>query len=311
MVNVLREVGIHTIFKLWYSLPKINEMLRHTSIVLTAEKINAYADLGYRHYAYVTKQVSDIPPHLHIKLFRVDMLEAEIDSELWSNSPVNSDESTRDVSEVARHQVTMVTHTQSTNHNAQIEHLQQPSLDTTSYIIMDSGADCHVGGKHWMPLTPTEGPTVCRATVRRFCKTITINSLPIVEAITKATDTNGHDIIIRSACIIYDPLLAHLILSTYALRESGAIVDDVSRRHTTSGTGSNGTQAIYFGNGTKIPLSSHSALMIFHVTLPTYKEYIQALSGEIMLIDIGLKDWNPQIYDDVDGVTHITDLGED
>jgi hypothetical protein len=42
------------------------------------------------------------------------------------------------------------------------------STQTGNYmqlVIIDSGADCHIGGKHWLPLSPTTGTYVKRASI--------------------------------------------------------------------------------------------------------------------------------------------------
>lgn len=159
--------------------------------------------------------------------------------------------------------------------------------------------DCHIGGKHWLPLTPTEGPHVRYANVVGFdnqsaCK----NGLPIIVAITKIIGKDGQPILACSYHWIYNISSTHTLLSTYELREAGIIIDDVSKCHLCSLNGERGTQTLYFKEDIEIALHSQCALMTCMATLPTMAEYTLALQGKIHLVDIGIMNWNPKHYND-------------
>ena len=63
------------------------------------------------------------------------------------------------------------------------------SVDT---CIVDSGADSHVGGNAWLPLTPISGPLVKTANVIGFDESSTCKTgLPIIAAVTKVETEHG------------------------------------------------------------------------------------------------------------------------
>ncbi len=58
--------------------------------------------------------------------------------------------------------------------------------------IPDGGADSHVGGRTWLPLTPLSGPTVKFVNVIGFDEASAKKSgLPIIGAVTKTTTDQG------------------------------------------------------------------------------------------------------------------------
>ena len=88
-----------------------------------------------------------------------------------------------------------------------------------------------------------------------------------------------------------------MLLSTFELREAGVIVDDVYVKHTASHMGNAGTQTLYFKGVTEILLSHHQgALMVFTATLPTLGEYALAMAGKIKMFDIGVLNWDPNLF---------------
>ena len=112
--------------------------------------------------------------------------------------------------------------------------------------IVDTGADSHVGGRYWLPLTPLSGPLVQFSTVTGFDGGAgKKHDLPIVEAVTKVTLNNGTSTLLRAKHLIFNEKSPHTLLSTYQMRELGMVVDDVHTRHLKD-LGSFGTHSINF-----------------------------------------------------------------
>ncbi|MCP4500508.1 MAG: hypothetical protein GY822_11165, partial [Deltaproteobacteria bacterium] len=161
--------------------------------------------------------------------------------------------------------------------------------------ISDGGADSHVGGKGWLPITPTSGPGVKHAELVGFDKDSARKSnLPIVSAITKATTDSGKTVILRAPHMVYNKDSPHTLLSEYEMRETGLIVDTVAKHHLADTDGNYGTQSIIFDDGEIISLSKKATLMTFAAEQPTMEEY-----ETHPIYDIGILDWCPQDhYDD-------------
>jgi hypothetical protein len=180
-----------------------------------------------------------------------------------------------------------------------------PSKAHTKYLAMlvnytqddlcipDGGADSHVGGRTWLPLTPLSGPNVKFANVTGFDEESARKfNLPIVAAVLKTVNEEGKEIFLRAKHLIFNATSAHTLLSTYQMRERGIIVDDVSRRHLKDET-TNGTHTITFpSEGHVINLTTRGALSTFSVSKPTLSEYLNA--SESTIVDISIENWNPQ-----------------
>ena len=149
--------------------------------------------------------------------------------------------------------------------------------------ILDSGADSHVGGSSWLPLTALSGPLVKFANVIGFDhKSNKKLGLPIVTAVTKNVNNEGETIFLRAKHLIYNASSHHTLLSTYQMRELGIIVDDIPKRHLRD-TSTYGTHSITFPKSRHvIPLSTKSAIPSFTVTKPTLSEYIEAEEEDIL-----------------------------
>ena len=155
--------------------------------------------------------------------------------------------------------------------------------------IVDSGADSHVGGDAWLPLSPLSGPTVQRANVIGFDETSTRkNGLPIVAAVTRV-ETNEGPMLLRAKHLIYNQTSKQTLLSTFQMRQLGLIVDDVSRQHWKD-KDKRGTQTIIFPD-TSIDLILRAALFTFKISKPTLEEY--ANTPDECIIDVGLDNWIP------------------
>ena len=86
--------------------------------------------------------------------------------------------------------------------------------------IPDGGADSHVGGRTWLPLTPLSGPTVKFANVTGFdAESAKKFGLPIVQAVVKTKTEDGKTILLRAKHLIYNATSPHTLLSTYQMRE--------------------------------------------------------------------------------------------
>ena len=80
--------------------------------------------------------------------------------------------------------------------------------------IADDGADTHVGGKGWLPITPISGPGVKYANLIGFdAESAKKANLPIVSAITKVEDQNGKEIILRAKHMVLNLGSPHTLLS--------------------------------------------------------------------------------------------------
>ena len=175
-----------------------------------------------------------------------------------------------------------------TNYYAMLSHVKE------QICIPDGGADSHVGGMSWLPLTPTSGPLVKFANVIGFdSESARKSGLPIVAAITKVQTTDGTEIILRAKHLVYNGSSPHTLLSTFQMRETGAIVDDVSKRHHKDAV-QKGTHSIRFPQGHVIELKHRAVLSTFESSLPTLEEYNTFPDDRI--VDIALYDWNPQQY---------------
>ena len=66
------------------------------------------------------------------------------------------------------------------------KHLAPFTIENRQHVIADSGADCHVGEKHWLPLTPIDGPHVQHVNVNVLDnQEARKKQFPIFAAITK------------------------------------------------------------------------------------------------------------------------------
>ena len=112
--------------------------------------------------------------------------------------------------------------------------------------IPDGGADSHVGGRTWLPLSPLSGPNVKFANVTGFDEEAAKKfGLPIIAAVLNTVNTEGKEILVRAKHLIFNASSPHTLLSTYQIRELGVIVDDVSKRHLKD-EDTNGTHSISF-----------------------------------------------------------------
>ena len=164
----------------------------------------------------------------------------------------------------------------------------------TDLCIVDSGADSHVGGKAWLPLSPLSGPLVQTANVIGFDEASTKKTgLPIISAVTKVETQNGI-MLLRAKHLIYNHSSKQTLLSTFQMRQRGIIVDDVSKEHWKA-PNEKGTQSLTFPN-TSIDLVLRAALFTFKVSKPTMEEYVTF--PEERILDIGLENWDPHQYTD-------------
>ena len=84
---------------------------------------------------------------------------------------------------------------------------------TQDLCIPDGGADSHVGGRTWLPLTPLSGPNVKFANVAGFDEDSAHKfGLPIVTAVLKAVNEEGKEIILRAKHLIFNATSAHTCL---------------------------------------------------------------------------------------------------
>ena len=181
-------------------------------------------------------------------------------------------------------------------------------------VIVDAGADTHIGGKHWLPLSPTEGPSIKKANIIGFDEGATKSGLPVIEAVTKVVLRSGETVLLRAKHLVYNNTSNHTLLSTFQLRDVGFVVDDVAKHHLKNNSGEKGGQCITLEDGKHIDLEVLSALMIFKAELPTMEEYEHS---KLPIYDIAQPNWNPSHhYDDatalhvnVDG--DMTDIKED
>jgi len=187
-----------------------------------------------------------------------------------------------------------INHTQAYTCHAHTNYYAILSQVKEQICIPDGGADSHVGGKSWLPLTPINGPLVKFANVIGFdSESARKSGLPIVTAITKVQTTKGTEIILRAKHLVYNESSPHTFLSTLQMRETGAIVDDVSKRHQKDEM-RKGTHSIRFPQGQVIDLKHRAVLSTFESCLPTLEEYDTFPDDNI--VDIALQDWNPQRY---------------
>ena len=112
---------------------------------------------------FITKQLDILPPHLEENMYDVNMLLKEIfsdnDTEIFFHSQDSDSNATRDEIIVDE-----------ADDNETIHHRAMNLISTQmgnymQLVIIDSGADCHIGGKHWLPLSPTTGTYVKRASI--------------------------------------------------------------------------------------------------------------------------------------------------
>lgn len=302
----LHQIGINNLYQLWYNIPQLNDKLRgignnnNNTLVLgytiLDEDLNDYARLCHDHFMFITKQSDILPPHLEEDIYDVNMLLEEIfsniDTEMsYQLSESDSNNSTREEYIVDEKK------DNETVHQVMNSTSSASSLHNMHQVIIDSGADCHIGGKHWLPLSPTTGTNVKHASILGFCSDEEINGLLIVNAITKTTSNKGEVVIIRSHHLIYNSTSNTMLLSLYELHEAGVVIDDISLHHLHK-DGQMGTQSLYFKNGVQISLFSQATLLTFNAELPTFWEYTQALHGKLKIIDIGIKNWDPRHQSD-------------
>ena len=159
------------------------------------------------------------------------------------------------------------------------------------FNIADGGADTHVLGNTWKPLYSIDDNTP-RADVIDFDSNATCKKgLPIGSYATKTTTDQGKEVILRATHAVGNSSSSHSLLCTYQMRETGIIVDNVSKNHTINSKGEKGTQSITFKDGTTIALKCRHTLMSFETSIPTEHE-IQTLP----IYDIAIEGWDPQMY---------------
>ena len=108
---------------------------------------------------------------------------------------------------------------------------------TQDLCIPDGGADSHVGGKTWLPLTPLSGPTVKFSNVTGFDEEAAKKfGLPIVSAVLKTVNTDGKEIIMRAKHLIFNATYPHTLLSTCQMSEVGYAKDMAHRKAHQSST---------------------------------------------------------------------------
>ena len=161
------------------------------------------------------------------------------------------------------------------------------------FNIVDGGADTHVVGNTWKPLYQVDNTTP-RADVIGFdSNAARKKGLPIGAYATKTTTDQGKEVILRAKHAVGNSSSSHSLLCTYQMRETGIIVDDVSKKHTINNEGDKGTQTITFKDGITIALKCRHTLMSFETSIPTEHE-IQTLPT----YDIAMEGWDPQMYYD-------------
>ena len=124
---------------------------------------------------FITGQTNSQPPHFMTSMYTTDMLEDQSSTTSYHMSDFEEyamdkdsemDFSSGEDDDIGGNQNNNVTHQASTMtvnqeaYKAHIEHIALLTTRITQRIIIDSGADCHVGGQHWLTLTPTNGPHV-------------------------------------------------------------------------------------------------------------------------------------------------------
>ena len=135
--------------------------------------------------------------------------------------------------------------------------------ETSNLCIVDSGADSHVGGSAWLPITATNGPLVKYANVVGFdAKDTMKKGLPIVSDITKCITKTGDPCFIRAKHMVLNHTSPHTLLSTYHMRNLGIIVDDVSKRHLKS-IEQHSTSSIQSSNSNTLNLEPRGVLQTF------------------------------------------------
>ena len=192
------------------------------------------------------------------------------------------------ISTCKRHVFSTTNHKAHTNYLVMLSKYQQEDL-----CIPYGGADSHVGGPIWFPLTPLSGPNVKLANVTGFDEDSAKKfGLPIIGAVIKATNEDGTTLMLCAKHLIYNASSPHTLLSCYQMRELGIIVDDVSKCHLKDST-TNGTHSITFPNhGQIINLVTRGALSTFTVSKPTLDEYLH--TPEEQILDIAIENWNPK-----------------
>ena len=156
------------------------------------------------------------------------------------------------------------------------------------FIIVDGRIDTHVVGNTWKPLYQVDNTTP-RADVIGFdSNAARKKGLPIGAYATKTTTDQGKEVILRAKHAVGNNTSSHSLLCTYQMRETGIIVDDVSKNHTINSKGEKGTQSITFEDGTTITLMCCHTLMSFETSIPTEHE-IQTLPT----YNIAIEGWDP------------------
>ena len=146
---------------------------------------------------------------------------------------------------------------------ANLKYIAMLSTAPTDLCIIDGGADSHVGGRHWLPLTPLSGPMVRLANVTGFDDQAARKyGLPIVKAVLKVVIPQKV-LYLRSKHLIFNASVQHTLLESYEMQECGLIVDDVHPRHKKDEHNPGTYSVTSQGNDFAIPLQARSALATF------------------------------------------------
>ena len=160
--------------------------------------------------------------------------------------------------------------------------------------MADGCANSHIGNLNdWLPLTPLVGPLVKHANVTGFdTEHARKNNLPIGVGATKTLDQNQQPVLLRATHITFNESSTMTLLSNCQMRESGLIVDDVTKRHLKD-PNQHGTHQLHcVKTGTTIPFTTKAGLPTFKMSKPTMNEHLNWPEDRIM--DISIENWNPQ-----------------
>ena len=169
------------------------------------------------------------------------------------------------------------------------------SSTDTGTCISDAGADTNVlGGKIWQVEAYNERR---KARVIGYDQKISKGVLPFAHSAVawlQVTDTDGYLVRLYDSIVNEETELS--LIAEYQSRESGAIVDSVSKKHRLS-EDMMGTQRYVTPNGElTIPFHLRESLMTFQVQKPTKRQYEEHKNDAIDL-NI-LMDWNPSLHSD-------------
>jgi hypothetical protein len=168
------------------------------------------------------------------------------------------------------------------------------ALDDEYLAICDSGADSHFFAKGWL-VTGHTGRKV--SVIGWDGAPARSRLLPLVTAETVVETAHG-PIIIEGGEGVHNKNSNVTLLSEFCMRESGIVVDSVSRRHKGS-NGQQGTQSIQLSATTSIELEVRDALMSFRIREPTDSE--RETLPRYRISPHG--PWNPKnFYEDVLGI---------